>query len=393
MEVFIGCERKARCCYGFDEVALVPGEITINPNEVDTSWEIGGKRFKVPIIAAAMDGVVDVRFAIAMGRVGGLAVLNLDGIQTRYEEPDEILDKIAKATPQQATELVQEIYIEPIKENLISKRIEQIKKENLPAIVSTIPQNAERFGAIAQEAGVDFFIVQSTVTTPKHLSSEYKALNFTDFCKKMKCPVIIGNCVTYETALALIKTGPAGLLVGIGPGAACTTRGVLGIGVPQVTATCDCASARDFYYKKTGHYVPIITDGGMRTGGDICKAFASGADAVMVGSAFARAKESPGKGFHWGMATSHSNLPRGTRVQVGTTGTLEEILFGPARLDDGSQNLMGALQTSMGNVGARNIKEFQLTQIIIAPSIQTEGKVFQQVQRVGMGNIKEDEKF
>ncbi len=385
MGIFIGKGRKARRCYGFDEIALVPGKVTLNPNEVDTSWSIDTKKYRVPILAAAMDGVVDVKFAIAMGKLGGLAVLNLEGVQTRYENPNEVLDQIAQATPEKATELVQGIYLKPIQEKLISKRIEEIKKANVPAVVSVIPQRAERFGQIAQEVGADIFIVQSTVTTVKHLSKEYKALDFKKFCKEMKAPVIIGNCVTYETTLELMQTGASALLIGIGPGAACTTRGVLGIGVPQVTATSDAAAARDFYYKKTKRYIPVITDGGMRTGGDICKAFACGADAVMVGSAFARCKEAPGRGFHWGMATPHANLPRGTRIRVGVTGTLEEILFGPARLDDGSQNLMGALSTCMGNVGARNIKELQKTEIIIAPSIQTEGKIFQQVQRVGMG--------
>lgn len=385
MGMWVGRGRKARRCYGFDEISLVPGSVTINPNDVDISAEIGKIKLKVPILAAAMDGVVDVKFAIAMGKLGGLAVLNLEGIQTRYDNPDEVLDKIAKATPEEATELVQSIYLKPIKEKLISKRIEQIKRAGVHAAVSAIPQRAERFGKIAEEVGCDIFVVQSTVTTPKHISSEYKSLDFKKFCKKMKIPVIIGNCVTYDTALELMETGPDALLIGIGPGAACTTRGVLGIGVPQVTATCDCAAARDFHYKKYGRYIPIITDGGMGTGGDICKAFACGADAAMIGSAFAQAKEAPGRGYHWGMATPHPNLPRGTRIKVGTTGALKEILFGPAKLDNGSQNLIGALRTSMGNVGARNIKEMQLTDIIIAPSVQTEGKVFQVAQRVGMG--------
>lgn len=385
MADFIGINRKARRCYGFDEVALVPGNKTINPNEVDTSWVIAGKRFKVPILAAAMDGVVDVKFAVAMGKLGGIAVLNLDGVQTRYDNPSEVLNKIAKATPQKATEFVQGIYLKPIKEKLILKRIQEIKKHKVAAVVSCIPQNAERFGKIAQDAGVDIFVVQSTVTSTQHISKQYKVLNLAKFCKSMKIPVIIGNCVTYKVALDLMHTGCAGLLVGIGPGAACTTRGVLGIGVPQVTTTLDTAAARDYYYKRTGKYVSIITDGGMRIGGEICKAFAANADAVMVGSAFARAKEAPGKGYHWGMATSHVNLPRGTRIKVGTAGTLEEILFGPAKVDDGSQNLMGALSTSMGCLGARTIKDMHFTEIIIAPSIQTEGKIFQVVQRVGMG--------
>jgi len=332
-----------------------------------------------------MDGVVDVNFAIAMGKLGGLAVLNLEGIQTRYDNPKEVLDQISHADVKGATELVQSIYNKPIKEELIAQRIKEIKKANVPAIVSAIPQKAEKFGRIAQEAGCDIFIVQATVTTVKHISTEYKTLDFKKFCKKMKIPVVIGNCVTYEVALQLLDTGCSGLLIGIGPGTACTTRGVLGIGVPQVTATCDCAAARDNYFKKKGKYIPVITDGGMSTGGDICKAFACGADAVMLGNSFARAEEAPGKGFHWGMATPHPNLPRGTRIRVGTTGTLKEILFGPARLDDGTQNLVGALMTSMGNIGAKDIKEMHKTEIIIAPSIQTEGKVFQAAQKVGMG--------
>ena len=384
-QFYIGVERKARRCYGFDEIALVPGRVTINPEEVDTSWEVGGKKYTVPILAAAMDGVVDVKFAIAMGKFGGIAVLNLEGVQTRYENPDEVLDKIANTSPEEATKLVQGIYEKPVSEKLVAKRIEEIKKAKVPVVVSAIPQRAERFGKIAEEAGADIFIVQSTVTTVKHIAKQYKALDFNEFCKSMKIPVIIGNCVTYEVAIELLDTGCSGLLVGIGPGAACTTRGVLGIGVPQVTATIDCAAARDAYYKKKKKYIPIITDGGMSSGGDICKAFACGADAVMVGSAFARSKEAPGRGYHWGMATPHANLPRGTRIRVGVTGSLEEILYGPARVDDGSQNLMGALQTSMGNVGAKSIKEMHKTEIIIAPSIQTEGKVFQVAQRVGMG--------
>ncbi|MDP8261962.1 MAG: GuaB3 family IMP dehydrogenase-related protein [Candidatus Ancaeobacter aquaticus] len=382
---WIGKDRRARCCYGFDEVALVPGETTINPNEVDTSWQIGDLKFNVPILAAAMDGVVDTKFAKAMGKIGGIAVLNLEGVQTRYDNPSDVLDKIAIAPPEEATKLVQDLYLEPIKEELIAKRIREIKEENVPAVVSSIPQRAKHFGAISQEAGADIFLVQSTVTTVVHESSEYEVLDLTHFCKSMKIPVIVGNTCSYDAALELMKTGIDGLLVGIGPGAACTTRGVLGIGIPQVTATIDCAAARDFYYTQTGKHVAIITDGGMNVGGDICKAFASGADAVMVGSAFARTEEAPGRGYHWGMATPHANLPRGTRIFVGTTGTLEQIMFGPAKLDDGSQNLMGALQTSMGSVGAHNIKEMHLTELIIAPSIKTEGKIFQTVQRVGMG--------
>jgi len=385
MGEWLGRGRKARRSYGFDEIALVPGSVTINPAETDPSWKIGDMKFRVPIIASAMDGVVDVDFAVAMSKLGGVACLNLEGVQTRYENPKEVLSKIAKATPEQSGVLIQNLYKPPVQEKLVARRIREIKKRKGIACVSSIPQRAEKFGKIAQDAGCDIFVVQSTVTTVRHISSEYKTVDFHKFCHAMKIPVILGNCVTYETTLELMHTGVAALLIGIGPGAACTSRGVLGLGVPQVTAICDAAAARDAYHKKTGQYVPIIGDGGMSTGGDICKAFACGSDAVMVGSAFARAKEAPGGGYHWGMATPHANLPRGTRIQVGTTGSLEEILYGPANRDDGSQNLMGALQTCMGNVGAMNIRELQLTELVIAPAIKTEGKIFQQAQRVGMG--------
>ena len=384
MAEWIGIGRRARRCYGFDEVALVPGTITLNPAEVDTTWELQGLKFRVPFIASAMDGVVDVTFAIAMGKLGGLAVLNLDGVQARYEDPAEAIAQIVRGDVEATTEIVQRLYREPIKEQLVAKRVEQIKAAEVQCAVSTIPQNAQRFGAIAQEAGADIFVVQSTVTPARHEARAYQPLDFPSFFKSMKIPVIVGNCVTYDQALELMEAGAHALLVGVGPGAACTTRGVLGVGVPQVTSTVDCAAARDFYHKKSGRYVPTITDGGMRNGGDICKAFACGSDAVMVGSAFAKAKEAPGRGYHWGMAYPHASLPRGTRIYVGTTGTLEQILFGPAQTDDGSQNLMGAITTCMGTLGAKDIKAFQLADIIIAPSIQTEGKIFQQVQRVGM---------
>lgn len=385
MSEFIGKDRKARRAYGFDEIALVPGDVTLNPDEVDISLKIGNQTFEIPFLASAMDGVVDPKFAIGMGKLGGLAVLNLEGIYTRYEDYESILQDIASATPDEATKLVQRLYVEPIKEKLIAKRIHEIKKAKVPCAVSSIPQKAEKYGKIAQEAGADVFVVQSTVTTVKHISKSYKVVDFKKFIKGMDIPVILGNCVTYKVALELMETGCAGLLVGIGPGSACTTRGVLGLGVPQVTAIADCAAAREVYHKKSRRYVAIIADGGMSTGGDICKAIACGADAVMVGSAFARTKEAPGKGFHWGMATPHANLPRGTRIRVGTTGTLEEILYGPANLDDGTQNLVGALRTCMGNIGTATIREMQLTEIVIAPAIRTEGKLFQSAQRVGMG--------
>jgi len=385
MAEWIGIGKRARRCYGFDEIALAPGRITVNPEEVDTTWELGDKKFAVPILAAAMDGVVSVKFAIEMSRLGGIAVLNLDGVQTRYDNPDGVLEEISKAGPKETTNLIQKVYTTPINEKLIVKRVEEIKKGKGYAAVSCIPQNADKFAAIAEAAGADCFVVQSTVTTAIHVATKYKPLDLHKFCKQRKIPVIIGNCVTYNVTLELFETGCSGILVGVGPGAACTTRGVLGIGVPQATSTIDCSAARDFYHQKTGKYIPIITDGGMSRGGDVCKAFASGADAVMIGSAFARAEEAPGRGFHWGMATSHGNLPRGTRINVGVTGSLEQILFGPATVDDGSQNLIGALNASMGSLGVKKLKDMHFVEMIIAPSIQTEGKVFQAAQRVGMG--------
>src|SRR5256885_9833892 len=390
MGMWIGRNRKARVTYGFDEIALVPGRVTINPNEVDITFRLPRRNFeplelKIPILASAMDGVVDVRFAVAMSKLGGLAVLNLEGVQTRYKNPQEVLQKIVETDKSEITALLQKIYQEPVQEDLIAARIRQIKDGGALAAVSCTPQRAAAFGKLAEEAGADVFVVQSTVSTVRHVSSEYKSLDLAKFCAEMRIPVIVGNVVGYDVTLEIMECGPAAVLIGVGPGAAWTSRGVLGLGVPQVTATVDCAAARDAYFKKTSRYVPIITDGGMSKGGDVCKALACGADAVMVGSAFARSQEAPGAGYHWGMATPHVNLPRGTRIKVGTTGPLKQILFGPAEVDDGSQNLVGAITTCMGNVGARNIAEFQQTEIIIAPSIKTEGKLFQAVQSVGMG--------
>jgi len=390
MGMWIGRNRKARVTYGFDEIALVPGSITINPNEVDTTFHLPRREaapldLKIPILASAMDGVVDVRFAVEMSKLGGLAVLNLEGVQTRYKNPSEVLEKIVQTDKSEITALLQKIYQEPVQPELIGARVRQIKDGGAIAAVSSIPQRAVEFGAIAQEAGADVFVVQSTVSTVRHISSEYKSLDLARFCREMRIPVIVGNTVGYDVTFEIMSCGPAAVLVGVGPGAACTSRGVLGLGVPQVTATVDCAAARDAYFKKTARFVPIITDGGMSKGGDVCKALACGADAVMVGSAFAKAYEAPGRGYHWGMATPHANLPRGTRIRVGATGSLKQILFGPAEVDDGSQNLVGAITTCMGNVGARDLAEFQQTEIIIAPSIKTEGKLFQTVQNVGMG--------
>ncbi|MBM4441278.1 MAG: GuaB3 family IMP dehydrogenase-related protein [Candidatus Rokubacteria bacterium] len=383
MGMWVGRGRKARAAYGFDDIALVPGALTVNPNEVDISWDLCGRRFDIPIIAAAMDGVVGPKLAIEMGKHGGLAVLNLEGVFSRYEKPAEVLERIVSASPEEATKIIQSIYGEPIKEDLIAKRVEEIKKGGGTVVVSSIPQRAARFGQIAQEAGADMFVVQSTVTTARHIATEYQPVDLRKLKKSLAIPLIIGNVVTYEACLELMEVGADALLIGVGPGAACTSREVLGLGVPQVTATADSAAARDFYYKQTGRYVPIITDGGMTTGGDVCKALASGADAVMIGSAFARATEAPGRGYHWGMATPHVNLPRGTRIRVGISGSLEQILFGPAFTEDGTLNLVGAIRTCMGSVGARNIRELQQTELIIAPTIKTEGKVYQQAQKLG----------
>ena len=390
MGMWIGRNRKARVTYGFDEIALVPGSLTINPNEVDTTFRLPRRdaaplQLKIPILASAMDGVVDVPFAVEMSKLGGLAVLNLEGVQTRYKNPSEVLEKIVQTDKNEITALLQKIYQEPVQPELIGARVRQIKDGGAIAAVSSIPQRAVEFGALAQEAGADVFVVQSTVSTVRHISSEYKSLDLAKFCREMRIPVIVGNTVGYDVTFEIMSCGPAAVLVGVGPGAACTSRGVLGLGVPQVTATVDCAAARDAYFKKTARFVPIITDGGMSKGGDVCKALACGGDAVMVGSAFAKAQEAPGRGYHWGMATPHANLPRGTRIRVGATGSLKQILFGPAEVDDGSQNLVGAITTCMGNVGARDLAEFQQTEIIIAPSIKTEGKLFQTVQNVGMG--------
>jgi IMP dehydrogenase len=370
--------RSLRAAYGFDDVAIVPGVETLHPDDVDLSWELGGRTFTIPFIASAMDGVVDVPFAIALGRLGGLAVLNLEGLQTRYERPEEPLAEIAAAPKETVTELMQRLYQAPIRDELVARRVQEIKAGGVPAAVSSTPALAERLGRVAAEAGVDLVVVQSTVTSRRFRSnSGAQSLDFQRFCRNVGVPVVVGNCVGFAAALELMETGIAGLLVGVGPGAACTSREVLGIGVPQVTATLDCAAARDTYCMRTGRYVPIITDGGMRTGGDVCKAFASGADAVMIGSPFAQSEEAPGRGHHWGMATPHAGLPRGTRIKVGVRGSMAQILFGPTSRTDGTQNLVGALRTCMGVVGAATIQEMHQAEMVIAPAIKTEGKSWQ----------------
>src|SRR3979411_257827 len=382
----IGIGRRARRSYGFDEVALVPGGVTLNPEEVDITFSMGeGLRLPIPFWGSAMDGVVDVDFAIAMGKLGGIAVLNLDGVHTRYEDSGPIIKRIAEADKAQINALLKEIYREPVKPKLISERINAIKAAGVPCAVSTIPARAEERAALAQKAGADVLVVQGTVLTARHSSRSYHQLSFEQLVRACDIPVVVGNCVHYATALELMETGIAGILVGVGPGAACTTRGVLGVGVPQVTATADVAAARDEHMRRGGMRVAVITDGGMRIGADVCKAFASGADAVMIGTPLAGAEEAASKGFNWGMATPDPNLPRGTRIHVGTKATLKEILLGPARVDDGSQNFAGALRSALGVCGANNIAEFQHVEMVIAPSITSEGKSFQQSQHAGMG--------
>ncbi|AFZ06430.1 IMP dehydrogenase family protein [Oscillatoria nigro-viridis PCC 7112] len=386
MNIEIGRGKSARRAYGIDEIALVPGQRTLDPSLADTKWQIGGIDREIPIVASAMDGVVDVRMAILLSELGAMGVLNLEGIQTRYADPQPILERIASVGNHEFVSLMQQLYAEPIKPELIDLRIKEIKAGGGIAAVSGTPAAASKYGRAVAESGADIFFVQATVVSTAFLSPEsISSLDLTQFCQEMPIPVILGNCVTYEVALNLMKTGAAGILVGIGPGAACTSRGVLGVGVPQATAVADCAAARDDYYRETGKYVSVIADGGLITGGDICKCIACGADAVMIGSPFARAAEAPGRGFHWGMATPSPVLPRGTRIRVGTTGTVEQILRGPAVLDDGTHNLLGALKTSMGTLGAKDLKEMQQVEVVIAPSLLTEGKVYQKAQQLGMG--------
>jgi IMP dehydrogenase len=369
--------KQLRRAYGFDEVAIVPGDITVNPDQINIDLEIGNLTFAMPILAAAMDAVTDVNFAIAMHKLGGLAVFNLEGVQTRYDNPQEILAEIAQAPDDKVTPLLQKIYSQPIKENLVGERIQAIKKSGAVCAVSVTPANTKSLAPIISEARADILVIQSTVTTARHISKSNQGLIFSEICKSVPMPVLVGNCVSFSACLELMRTGISAILVGVGPGAACTSREVLGIGVPQITATMDCAAARDTYLKESGRYVPIITDGGFRKGGELCKAFAAGADAVMLGSVFAQAKEAPGLGYHWGMSHPHPALPRGTRIKVGTNGSLEQILFGPTSVTDGSQNLVGALRTAMGVCGALSIKEMQQVEMVIAPAITTEGKSWQ----------------
>ena len=366
--------------YGFDDVAIVPGEVTINPDMTKTEFSIGDHLFNLPVLASAMDAVVSPSFANLMSDMGGLGVLNLEGIHTRYEDPYSVLEEIVAAPQAEATGLLQRVYSEPVKEELIGKCVHQVKKSGAVCAGSFTPQNTKRLSPLAVEAGADIIVVQSTVTTARHMSRSYRGLIFSELRHTLKVPVVVGNCVTYGTTLELMETGVDGVLVGVGPGAACTTREVVGVGVPQVSATLECASAREEYYRRTGRYVTVITDGGIRTGGDLCKAVASGADAVMLGTPLAQAEEAPGRGYNWGMANPHPELPRGTRIKVGTKGSLDSILFGPTSVTDGTQNLAGALKVAMGMCGAYTMRDLHKAELIIAPAIKTEGKYFQMME-------------
>ena len=363
--------------YGFDEVAIVPGAYTVNPDLTDVSLNLGDFSFQIPILAAATDAVVNTEFAGKLGRLGGLAVLNLEGIHTRYEDTKPIFQAIASASKTEVTSLLQNFYTQPILPELIARRVREMKAEGITVAVSATPANTKKFAPIAVEAGCDIFVVQSTVTTARHVSHSLEGLRFERLTKDLPIPVVVGNTVGYAATRELMETGVAGILVGVGPGAICTSREVLGIGVPQVTATIQCAAARDDYFRETGRYVPIITDGGIGKSGDLNKAIASGADGVMLGSIFAATAEAPGLGYHWGMATPHAELPRGSRITVGVSTTLERVLFGPTSRNDGSENLIGALRTAMGMCGARTIREFQEAELLVAPSIKTEGKSYQ----------------
>ena len=386
MEVEIGRGKKARRAYGLDDIAIVPSRRTRDPDDVDIAWKLGDYRFELPLLASAMDGVVSPQTAGIIGRIGGLAVLNLEGIFTRYEEAEEQLERIAGLSKDFATREMQEIYREPVKEELIAQRIREIKAEGVVCAAALTPQRVSRYYEIALEAGLDILVIQGTVVSGEHVSENTEPLNLKRFIPELDVPVVVGGCASYHTGLHLMRTGAAGVLVGVGPGAACTTRGVLGIGVPQATAIADVAAARSTHMLETGDYVQVIADGGMRNGGDVAKAIACGADAVMVGSPLARAYEAPGRGFHWGMATFHPTLPRGTRVATTQNATIEEILVGPARENDGSLNLMGGLRTSMATCGYKDIAEFNRAELMVAPALQTEGKQLQREQGVGMGS-------
>jgi IMP dehydrogenase len=363
--------------YGFDEVAIVPGQVTINPDLTSTKMTIGDQTFEIPVMASAMDGAVSPRFAILMHKMGGLGVLNAEGLYTRYDDPYSVLEEILSTPQEDVTGYLQQVYSEPIREELIGQRVQEVRQSGAVCAVSFTPQNTKRMSPVAVEAGADIVFVQSTVTTARHMSRSYQGLIFSELIKTLKVPVVVGNCVSYNVAQELMETGIDGVLVGVGPGAACTTREVVGVGVPQVTATLECAAAREDHFRRTGRYVSVITDGGLRTGGDICKAIASGADGVMLGTPFAQAEEAPGQGYNWGMANPHPELPRGTRIKVGIKAPLKQILYGPTSKTDGTQNFVGALKAGMGMCGAYTVRDFHQAEMVIAPAIKTEGKFFQ----------------
>jgi len=386
MEVEIGRGKKARRAYGFDDIAIVPSRRTRDPEDVDISWKLGEYRFDLPLLASAMDGVVSPTTAGVVGKLGGLAVLNLEGVFTRYEDAEEQLERIAQLPKDQATREMQDIYQAPVQPELIAQRIQEIKSQGVVVAASLTPQRVRRHYELALEAGLDILVIQGTVVSAEHVSTKTEPLNLKEFIAELEVPVVVGGCASYHTGLHLMRTGAAGVLVGVGPGAACTTRGVLGIGVPQATAIADVAAARSQHMLETGEYVKVVADGGMRNGGDVAKAIACGADAVMIGSPLARAHEAPGRGYHWGMATFHPSLPRGARVATVQNGTMEEILVGPARENDGTFNLMGGLRTSMATCGYKDIAEFNRAELMVAPALQTEGKQLQRDQQVGMGS-------
>ena len=385
MEIDIGIGKSGRQAFGFDDIAIVPSRRTRDPDDVDISWQLDAFKFKLPMMGSAMDSAISPTTAIQIGQLGGLGVLNLEGLWTRYENPEAYLVEIAELPLEKATLRMQEIYLAPVDPDLIGQRVAEIKAEGVVVAGSLTPQRVRSWAPKALEAGLDIFVIQGTVVSAEHVSSREEPLNLKEYIANCEVPVIVGGCASYSTALHLMRTGAVGVLVGVGPGAACTTRGVLGVGVPQATAIADAAGARIRYLDETGRYVHVIADGGMRTGGDVSKAIACGADAVMIGSPLASATEAPGRGYHWGMATFHPTLPRGARVQVGDRGTLEEILVGPAHENDGKLNLFGALQVSMATTGYSDVKEFQKAEVMIAPSLQTEGKSLQRTQHVGMG--------
>jgi IMP dehydrogenase len=385
-EIEIGRGKSGRRAYGFDDIAIVPSRRTRDPEDVDISWEIDAYHFELPLMGAAMDGVVSPATAIEIGRLGGVGVLNLEGVWTRYEDPEPLLDEIAHLEVDKATARMQQIYSEPIKPDLIIQRIREIKEAGVTSCGSLTPQRTRKFASALLDAELDLCVIQGTVVSAEHVSKNCEPLNLKRFIREFDIPVIVGGCASYQAALHLMRTGAVGVLVGVGPGHACTTRGVLGIGVPQATAIADARAARAQHLDETGVYVHVIADGGMGTGGDIAKAIVCGADAVMIGSPLAAALEAPGRGYHWGMATFHPTLPRGARVKTSQRGSLQEILVGPAHENDGRLNLFGALRTSMATCGYESVKEFQKAEVMVAPALQTEGKDLQRAQGIGMGH-------